>query len=73
MPRPKSKLSRMQREHPQKQRLGEMNGMAKLRAKQVLAIRRDSRSQETIAAAFGVDQATISDVRRGKTWVWLTG
>jgi hypothetical protein len=45
--------------------------MSRLTAEQVLAIRRDTRTQETIAAAFGIDQCTVSDVQRKATWRWL--
>ena len=47
---------------------GEMNGAAKLTAKQVLAIRSDKRPQRRIAADYGVHQGQISRVKAGKYW-----
>jgi uncharacterized protein YerC len=67
-------VSRMRREsYPQKARCGEQNGMARLTAEQVMKIMRDRRTQEIIAGHYGIDQCTVSDIRRGATWGWLTG
>lgn len=54
---------------------GEANGRAKLSEAEVLEIRRLAaegvRSQRDIAAAFGVDQSTVSDIHRRKRWAHL--
>lgn len=47
---------------------GEANGHAKLTAAQVADIRRDARTQRAIAAQYGVDESTISQIRAGKRW-----
>jgi hypothetical protein len=64
----------MAKEHyPLQARPGEQNGMARLSEADVLAIVSDPRTQHELAAAFHVDQVTISDIKRGSCWGWLTG
>jgi hypothetical protein len=50
---------------------GERNGFAKLRTEQVLAIRADDRSQYAIAAAFGISQANVNDIKLRKLWTHI--
>jgi len=47
---------------------GERNASAKLNATSARAIRRDARRQVDIAAAYGVSQTTVSQIKRGQTW-----
>lgn len=47
---------------------GEQQPTAKLTAQQVKAIRADKRVQRVIAADYGVNQVTISVIKRGATW-----
>ena len=47
---------------------GERQGIAKITASDVQAIRSDSRSQRAIAADYGVTQANISSLVRRKSW-----
>lgn len=44
---------------------------AKLTEEQVKAIRLDTRTQEAIAADYGVARKTISNIKRGKRWSWV--
>lgn len=52
---------------------GERSNLAKLTERQVLDIRRlgGSITQRDLAARYGVDQSTISDIIRRKSWFWL--
>ena len=50
---------------------GEANGMAKLTEMQVRAIRKDPRSQRTIAADYGCTHTTVGNIKLGKAWGWL--
>jgi len=50
---------------------GEKNGGAKLTEEQVYAIRKDNRIQIEIAAEYGCDQTTVSEIKRRKTWASL--
>lgn len=47
---------------------GARNPRAKLTPEAVQAIRTDARIARLVAAEFGVDHSTVSDVRRGRTW-----
>lgn len=47
---------------------GEAHGNAKLTEPEVIAILADTRSQSKIAADYGVDQTTISQIKCRKTW-----
>lgn len=47
---------------------GERHGMAKLTALHARAIREDPRPQRVVAREYGVDQALVSMIRRGKIW-----
>ena len=47
---------------------GERNGLAKLTGEKVAAIRRDNRSDETLAKIFGVSPACIWSVKTRRTW-----
>lgn len=49
--------------------LGTRNGVAKLTAAQVAAIRADSRSTYEIGKAFGIAQTHAARIRAGKSWV----
>lgn len=50
---------------------GEKCGAAKLKEKDVLAIRASSKSQLELARLYGVSQTAISAVRLRKSWAWL--
>lgn len=47
---------------------GERNAKAKLTREAVLAIRSDGRAQVVIAAAHGIDQTTVSNIKVRRTW-----
>jgi hypothetical protein len=47
---------------------GRRNPKAKLCEQQVLRIRGDARAQALIAREYSVDQTTVSDVKRRRTW-----
>jgi len=51
--------------------IGEAHYLAIFTDEQVLAIRKDSRTQQSIADAYGVSRGTICDIRRGVTWKHL--
>lgn len=46
----------------------EQNSQTKLSAEKVAAIRADPRSGRKLAAALGLGETTVRDVRRGRTW-----
>lgn len=50
---------------------GERHSQSKLTERDVLAIRADARTQRIVAAEYGIDRVTVSDIRRGKSWGWL--
>lgn len=52
---------------------GTKNGHAKLTPEQIAAIRSDPRKQGVIAAEYGIHQASVSDIKRGKSWRHLKG
>jgi hypothetical protein len=52
---------------------GERNGMSKLTSGQVLEIFRSSEGCTAIQRRFGVSEATILDIRAGRTWRHVTG
>lgn len=52
---------------------GERHGLSKLTTEQVLAIVADARSQYEIANDYGCTQTTVSNIKRGVSWGWLTG
>jgi hypothetical protein len=47
---------------------GDQNGMAKLTDDDIRAIRSAKGSQSEIAAAFGICQQNVSQIKRGKRW-----
>lgn len=53
---------------------GAANGRAKLTKDQVVAIRHLARSipQHAVAASFGIDQSTVSNIVTGKRWAHLS-
>ena len=53
--------------------LGKRIGKAKLSDEEVLMIRGDCRTQREIANDYGVEQSTISSVKRGATWGQVGG
>src|SRR5215472_1824648 len=55
-----------------RQARGERMGGAKLSEAQVFAIRVDDRAQSVIGADYGVSPETISNIKTGRTWGWLT-
>lgn len=52
---------------------GERHRNVKLKESQVLLIYNDCRTQTVIANEYDVHFATVSDIKLGKTWAWLTG
>jgi group I intron endonuclease len=46
---------------------------ATLTSEQVLTIFNDRRIQIDIAKEYNIDQTTVSDIKKGKTWSYLTG
>ena len=52
---------------------GERHGMAKLTDIAVLEIAKSTTSQRVTAQLHGVHQVTVSEIRLGKIWGWLTG
>jgi DNA invertase Pin-like site-specific DNA recombinase len=46
--------------------------MVKLKENQVLEIFKMPGSQQKIANKYGVNQVTVSLIKRGITWGWLT-
>lgn len=51
--------------------VGVENGSAKLTEADVIAIRADSRSHIEISKSYGVNRATIGQIKRGETWKHL--
>jgi len=47
---------------------GELNGKAKLTAKQVAAIRRSNKPNKALAKLYGVTPAAISMIKHGERW-----
>ena len=56
------------RRHPERLLRGEQNPMSKLREDDVRAIRIDNRSQKNIARSYGINQATVSEIKTFKIW-----
>jgi HNH endonuclease len=57
-------------------RPGESNGQSILTEGQVLEIYRrawDGEKQTQIAAEYGIDKRTVTDIKYGRSWAWLTG
>jgi len=50
---------------------GELHGLSKLTEEQVKAIRADVRSQSIIAAEYGVQQPSVSKIKRRERWAHL--
>lgn len=50
---------------------GNRYSVRKLTPELVIAIRKDPRTQEVIAAAYGLPQQTISDLKTRRRWGWL--
>lgn len=50
---------------------GDLHGLSKLTADQVLSIRLDRRLQRDIAADHGIQQSTVSKIKRRERWVHL--
>jgi predicted transcriptional regulator len=55
---------------------GERNGMARLGAREVLAVKlavAGGATQASVAASFGVNQSTVSRILSGVRWAHLEG
>lgn len=52
---------------------GEKHYRAKLKEKDVLAIRSSSASNSTLATRYGVSTTTVSNIRNHRIWGWLDG
>lgn len=50
---------------------GERHGCSKLQRDAVFAIRRSCGTNKEIAAAFGISQAHVSNIKNYKAWAWL--
>ena len=50
---------------------GEDNGKSKLTEEQVLAIRKDNRTNDAIARDYNIASPTVSTIRTRKKWGWL--
>lgn len=55
----------------QRQAYGEKNSSAKLTAADVVFIRESDESQKSLSVLFGVSDATINKIKRGKSWRYL--
>lgn len=53
--------------------LGPDNHNTKLSEAQVLQILEDTRSNKLVASSYDVDPTTIANIRKGRTWRYLTG
>jgi hypothetical protein len=51
---------------------GTKNSKCKLTEQQVLAIRVDQRPQKEIAEEYGISLATVSQIKTGRSWSWLS-
>lgn len=51
---------------------GSKNGRARLVEMQVIDIFRDTDSHSKIAAKYGISNGTVSDIKAGRNWSWLT-
>jgi DNA-binding XRE family transcriptional regulator len=52
---------------------GAKNFKAKLKDEDVVAIYlSENKTQQELAAKFGVTQSTINHIKTGRTWAWLT-
>lgn len=51
---------------------GTSNFRAKLNEADVLIIFKSNKSQSKLAEEYNVSQGTISHIKKGRTWVWLT-
>lgn len=52
---------------------GEENGQSKLTEEGVMQIYHSEQPQAALAACFGIHQSTVSNIKHGKSWSWLTG
>nr|WP_155997857.1 hypothetical protein [Ochrobactrum sp. UNC390CL2Tsu3S39] len=52
-------------------RRGERSNLSKLTEAEVFEIKYSTANQRQTAAQYGIDQSTVSDIRRGKSWAWL--
>lgn len=55
-----------------RQNKGSGHGMSKLTEEQVVSIYRDKRLYRDIAEEHGISVPTVSDIKRGHSWVYLT-
>lgn len=56
---------------PERRARGVVNGAAKLAEAEVLAIRKDTRTQDAIAADYRIGQSHVSRIKRGIGWAHL--
>ena len=55
------------------QNKGTKNVKAKLTEDDVIAIFLDTaKTQQSLALHYGVTQATVNHIKKGRTWTWLT-
>lgn len=53
-------------------RYGERNTQNKLTEQEVLEIYYSTEVQRIVALKYGIDQSTVSNIKTGKLWGWLT-
>lgn len=68
----KENIADMMRKGRKDSRYGERNTQNKLTEQQVIEIYNSSEKQRAIAAKYGIDQSTVSNIKSGKLWGWLT-
>lgn len=52
---------------------GSRSHHAVLTEAQALAVYRDPRTHKTIAESYGVGRQTVTNIKLGESWAWLTG
>jgi hypothetical protein len=52
--------------------LGSRHGQAKLTEDQVIKIAQDKRKRKEIAGDYGISLTTVTNIKRGNSWGWLT-
>jgi len=68
----KDNIADMMRKGRKADRHGEKNTQNKLTEQQVLEIYHATGGQHRIADRYGIDQSTVSNIKTGKLWGWLT-
>jgi hypothetical protein len=69
---PKDNAADMMRKGRKDPRFGERNTQNKLTEQQALEIYNSRDTQRLIALQYGIDQSTVSYIKSGKLWGWMT-